>query len=436
MQLLEWLAFGAPWWARIGIVALTAAIFGGLLGELVRRVFGLEQQPAWIVTLVVIGSFLGLRQLPQMIDPDGTIRTERAQSLSLSAVVAQLPEYLNIVLEREPELKTSFEDSIDSIARLNLSEDEKLQMATQAAFPILTRAAEKYRVAAKPSLLKQGVEATNRIARALRAADEKLCGNYVMSQVGMGSGYDLGLVIEVIGVGPLEDVALIDGRTIRDGIERFEAGLRYSPNLEFALQIDAERAGLAPESLSPDFEQMSESDVCDWFISYADFQLSLPVEKMRLYMQNDYSLGPLGNSIGPRDLYWRADYLGSGPDRSWFQISGSNRNRDDAISLTCTVIEGRSTAHDIYVMDTSPLSGADAIFQFIGGNSQYAIGEIERGMNLLYTVDADDPLFELVKTAFQGGRVLTVARGNMSSLVFDLSGSEDFFEAYMSRCEG
>lgn len=436
MQFLEWLAFGAPWWARIGIVVLAAAIFGGLLGELVRRVFRLGQQPAWIVTLVVIVSFLGLRQLPQMIDPDGTIRTERAQSLSLSAVVAPLPEYLSIVLEREPELKKSFEDSIASIARLNLSENEKLQMATQAAFPILNRAAEKFRVAAKPSLLKQSVDATSRNARALRAADPKLCGNYVMSQIGMGAGYDLGGVIEVIGIGPLEEAAKYDELAIRDGIERYQSKIRYSPDLEFALQIDAEQSGLAPESLSPNFEQMSESEVCDWFISYTEFQLSLPLPKLRLYMQNDYALDPLGNSIGSGDLYWRADYLGSGPDRSWFQISGSSRNRDDAISLTCTVVEGQSTAHDIYIMDTKPLSGGDVIFQLTGEKSRYAVGEIERGTNLLFTVNAAEPVFELVKTAFQQGRVLSISRGNMSSLAFDLSRSEDFFEAYMSRCEG
>lgn len=435
MQFLEWFAFEAPWWTRIGTVFLIATIFGGLLGEIVRRVCRLEQQPMWIVTLVVIGSFVGLRQLPQLIDPDGAIRTERAQSLSLSTVVDQLPEYLTIVLEREPELKASFEDSVDSIARLNLPENEKLQMATQAAFPILNRAAEKYRISATPMLLRQGIEAANEYALALRAADPSLCGSYVMAQAGLGPGYDLGQVLEVIGDIALEEVMLIDERAIRDGIDKFESEPRYSPNLEYALQVDAERAGLAPESLTPNFDQMNGSEVCDWFISYTNFQLSLPLEKMRSYIQDDYALGPLGNSIGNGELFWRADFLGSDLDRSWFQISGSSQNRDDAISLTCTVEERGSTTHDIYIMDTEPLSGADAVFQMAGDDSQFSVGEIERGTNLLFTVSADDPLFELVQKAFQRERVLTVGRGNMRALVFDLAGSAEFFHAYMSKCE-
>lgn len=436
MDVLYWLLFDAAWWVRFLIVSVCGLAVGAVIGESVRRIFSLEQAPGWVIGLPMFAGLIGVQSLPQVLDPDGKMQAQYIQEISLSDFIeTDLPDHYKLVLERDDDARQSFNDALAKINELDLEESEKLKMASQLAFPTLFQSVERYRLSGSSELLRSGLENTHDLVKSLRAADAELCGDYVSSFIGLGSGYDVNELVQAVGVDRINRTGEIDEQLVSDGLSRQLAPISYSPNLEFTLQIDAEAKGFGIDRLTPDFISMSDAQVCDWFIEYTAFQLSQPPGKMSQYLQNDFALGQLGNSIQFGELVWEANYLGSGNGFAWFQIAGTSVNRDDVISFTCTVSEAGPTVHSVYFVDTVPLSGGDVILRNGTSDPIFAVAEIEDQTNLLLNVEYDDPVFELVAKAFSNGDVLTVTRGNLTPLIFDLSGAGDFFDAYISRCE-
>jgi hypothetical protein len=443
MDAVYWWAFEAPTWARYAIAGLSGTLVGALFGELVRRLFRLNQAPGLVTLVPILAGFAIAQFGPRSLSiaeapPPPAVAKQASAPFTVSdfdRAFDSLPDYFQVAFRDDPKALEAFRDIVRQVDALNLPEQEKVTRLSVSAFPLLMSRLEAIRIRADVQSQRQGQLLTIKIAKTLRRTPD-MCASYFQSAVGLGEGFNINELARTIGPELMLEMENTNRRLVMSGAESPRPVLEYSPEADLLLQERAFEAGWSQEFWLPDLSSMSSEAICDWLINFTTFVLKQNDGDFLLFTRNEFANIQRTSTMQNGAIPWSVQLLGGNNEAGrYYQLLAWPVGRNDGFSLNCETSGFGSAYLQSYFVGTDELASGQFLLVFENGEEYSGTADVEQGTNILINEPISSNLNAELLRAIRNGSVITLNLIGTKPRKYNLSGGKAYVEAFLDRCK-